>query len=192
MATRKLLHYFTDHEVTVVTSYPLGDIIRNRDATGRISKWALELMGHDIRYTPRTAIKSQALADFVAEWTKVQLPTPDVTHEYWTMYFDGSVMAPGSGAGVVLMSPDRIGLCYAIRLHFSAFNNVMEYEALINRLRIAIKLGATRLYVRGDSELVVDQVMKESSCKSPLMAAYCQEVRKLEDKFQGIELHHVP
>ena len=57
MAARKLLHYFTDHKVTVVTSYPLGDIIRNRDATGRISKWALELKGHDIRYTPRTAIK---------------------------------------------------------------------------------------------------------------------------------------
>ena len=48
------------------------------------------------------------------------------------------------------------------------------------------------LYVRGDSELVVDQVMKVSSCKSPLMAAYYQEVRKLENKFQGIELHHVP
>ena len=73
MATRKLLHYFTDHEVTVVTSYPLGDIIRNRDATGRISKWALELMGHNIRYTPRTAIKSQTLTAFVTEWTKVQL-----------------------------------------------------------------------------------------------------------------------
>ena len=52
MVTRKLLHYFTDHKVTVVTSYPLGDIIHNRDAMGRISKWALELMGHDIRYTP--------------------------------------------------------------------------------------------------------------------------------------------
>ena len=82
MATRKLLHYFTDHEVMVVTSYPLGDNIRNRNATGRISKWALELMGHDIRYIPRTAIKSQALVDFVTKWTKVQLPTPDVTHEY--------------------------------------------------------------------------------------------------------------
>ena len=58
MATRKLLHYFTDHEVVVVTSYPLGDIIRNRDAAGWISKWALKLMGHDIRYIPRTTIKS--------------------------------------------------------------------------------------------------------------------------------------
>ena len=49
----------------------------------------------------------------------------------------------------------------------------MEYEALINGLCIAVELGATWLYVRGDSELVVDQVMKESSCKSPLMATYC-------------------
>ena len=130
--------------------------------------------------------------DFFIEWTEVQLPTSDVTHEYWTMYFDGSVMAPGSGAGVVLISLDRSRLCYAIRLHFLASNNTMEYEALINGLRIAIELGATRLYIRGDSELVVDQVMKESSCKIPLMAAYYQEVGKLEDKFQGIELHHVP
>ena len=52
MATWKLLHYFTDHEVSVITSYPLEDIIRNRDAAGQISKWALKLMGHDIRYIP--------------------------------------------------------------------------------------------------------------------------------------------
>ena len=82
MVTQKLLHYFIDHEVMVVTSYPLGDIIRNRDVTGRISKWALKLVGHDMRYIPRTAIKSQALADFVTEWTEVQLSTPDITHEY--------------------------------------------------------------------------------------------------------------
>ena len=46
-----------------------------------------------------------------------------------------------------------------------------------------LDLTATRLYVHSDSELVIDQVMKESSCKSPLMEAYCQEVHKLEDKF---------
>ncbi|XP_066357942.1 uncharacterized protein [Miscanthus floridulus] len=123
---------------------------------------------------------------------EVQLPTPDVTHEYWTMYFDGSIMVPRSGAGVVLVSPDGSRLRYTIRLHFLDSNNATEYEALINGLCIAIKLGATQLYVHGDSELVVHQVMKESSCKSPIMVAYCQEVHKLEDKFQGIELHHVP
>ena len=99
------------------------------------------------------------------------------------MYFDGSVMAPGSVAGVVLISPYGSRLRYAIRLHFVASNNTTEYEALINGLHIAIELGASRLYVHGDLELVVDQVMKESSYKSPLMIAYCQEVRKLKDKF---------
>ena len=82
MATRKLLHYFTDHEVMVVTSYPLEEVIHNHDAASQISKWALEFMGHDIRYVPRTAIKSQALIDFIAEWTEVQLLTLDFTHEY--------------------------------------------------------------------------------------------------------------
>ena len=100
-------------------------------------------MGHDMRYIPHTAIKSQDLVDFVAEWTEVQLPTPDVTHEYWTMYFNGSVMAPGSGAGVVSISPDGSRLRYAIRLHFSASNNTVEYEALINGLCITIELGGT-------------------------------------------------
>ena len=89
------------------------------------------------------------------------------------MYFDGSVMAPGSGARVVLISLDGRQLRYVIHLYFSASNNAAEYEALINGLCIAIKLGATWLYVRGDSELVIDQVMKESSNKSPLMVAYC-------------------
>ena len=99
------------------------------------------------------------------------------------MYFDGSVMARCLGARVVLISLDGSRLRYAIRLHFLASNNAVEYKALINGLRIAVELGATQLYVHGDSELVIDQVMKKSSCKSPLMTAYCQEVHKLKDKF---------
>ena len=82
------------------------------------------------------------------------------------MYFDGSEMALVSGAGVVLIFLDGSRLCYAIRLHFLASNNAAEYKALINGLCIAIELGATRLYVCSD------QVMKESSWKSPLMVAY--------------------
>ena len=88
MVTRKLLHYFTDHEVAVITSYPLGDIIRNRNTTGWISKRALKLMGHDMRYIPRTAIKSQALVDFVVKWIEVQLPTrtsPTSTGQFTSM-----------------------------------------------------------------------------------------------------------
>ena len=66
VAKRKLRHYFESHSVTVVMSYPLGEVIQNWDATGRIAKWALKLMGQGISYVPRTAIKSQVLADFIA------------------------------------------------------------------------------------------------------------------------------
>jgi hypothetical protein len=71
ITSRKLRHYFESHKITVVTDFPLGDILHNRDATGRISKWAIELGALNIDFTLRKAIKSQALADFVTEWTEI-------------------------------------------------------------------------------------------------------------------------
>ena len=79
---KKLRHYFTEHEVSVITSFPLAEVVCNRDAVGRISKWTVKLMGYDIKFVPRTVIMSQALADFIAEWTEVQSPTPEISHEY--------------------------------------------------------------------------------------------------------------
>jgi len=104
------------------------------------------------------------------------------------MYFDGSLMKMGAGAGLLLISPLGVHMGYVIRIHFAASNNVAEYEALINWQRIAIELGVRRLDVRGDSQYVIDQVMKASSCHDPKMEAYCKEVRRLEDKFHGLEL----
>jgi hypothetical protein len=68
LTRRKLRHYFESHRVTVVSSFPLGEIIQCREASGRITKWAVELMGETISFAPRKAIKSQVLADFLAEW----------------------------------------------------------------------------------------------------------------------------
>lgn len=132
------------------------------------------------------------MAGFVTKWTEAQTPTLDIAHEYWILYFDGSVMGPDAGAGVVRVSPERRRLRYTIRIHFSASNNIAEYEGMVNGLRIAIELGATRLYVYGDSKHMVDQTMKEANCEGPLMDAYCQEECKLKDKFRGIELDHLP
>jgi hypothetical protein len=74
LTRRKLRHYFEGHPVTMVSSFPLGEIAQNRKASGRITKWAVELMGETLSYVPRKAIKSQVLADFLAEWTDTQLP----------------------------------------------------------------------------------------------------------------------
>ena len=118
--------------------------------------------------------------------------TSPLDQEYWTMYFDGSVRRPGVGVSLVFVSPQGVRMRYVVRLHFTVSNNVAEYEALINGLRIAMELGIRRLEIKGDSRLVVVQVMKESSCESPMMAAYCQAVRLLEENFDGLELVHIP
>ena len=114
-------------------------------------KWALELMGQGISYAPRMAIKSQVLADFVAEWTEIQMPPAAIDQEYWTMYFDGSLMKKGASVGLVFVSPLGVHMRYMVCIHFPSSNNVDEYEALINGLRIAIELGIRWLDVRGDS-----------------------------------------
>jgi ribonuclease HI len=170
LARRKLHHYFEAHPVTVVSSFPLGEIIRNPDAAGRIAKWSVELMGETLAYAPRKAIKSQILADFVAKWTDTQLPPPQIQAKCWTLYFDGSVMKTGAGAGLLFVSPLGEHMRYTVHLHFPASNNMAEYEALLCGLKVAIELGVKCLDVRGDSQLVIDQVMKNAKALKVVVA----------------------
>jgi ribonuclease HI len=107
------------------------------------------------------------------------------------MYFDGSLMKTGAGAGLLFISPLGKHVRYVLRLHFPVSNTVAEYEALVNGLRIAVELGVRCLDARGDSQLVIDQVMKNSHCRDRKMEAYCDKVRRLEDKFYGLELNRV-
>ena len=81
----------------VASEVPLNDIINNRDAIGQIAKWAIELLPFDIIYKPRRAIKSQVLADFVAEWTEDELPKEYGAYSNWIMHFDDSKMLAGLG-----------------------------------------------------------------------------------------------
>jgi hypothetical protein len=83
LTARKLRHYFEDHKVIVVTGFPIGDILHNKEAIGRIAKWACELGAHNIGFRPRTAIKTQSLVDFVSEWTEQQVPNNPEATEVW-------------------------------------------------------------------------------------------------------------
>ena len=76
ITSRRLRHYFDEYKISVITDFPLGDILHNRDASGRISKWAVELGALEINFKPRTAIKSQALVDFLAEWREIKFQHP--------------------------------------------------------------------------------------------------------------------
>jgi hypothetical protein len=169
-----------------VSSFPRGEIIQCREASGRIAKWAVEIMGETISFAPRKAIKSQVLADFVAEWVDTQLPTALIQPELWTMFFDGSLMKTGAGAGLLFVSPLGKHLRYVLCLHLPASNNVAEYEALVNGLRIAIELGIRRLDARGDSQLVIDQVMKNSGRLLPRPASTLRQDRRRARAREGL------
>src|SRR4051812_462772 len=200
MASRKLRHYFQAHEITVVTRFPLKRILQNPKATGRIVEWALELSSFGLKFESTSTIQSRALAEFIAEWT----PTPDEeipetsipgkeASKEWLMYFDGPFSLQGAGAGVLLVAPTGEHLKYIVQMHFpkeQATNNTAEYEGLLAGLRIAAELGIKKLIIRGDSQLVVRQVNKDY--QSPLMEAYVDEVRKLEERFDGLQMEHVP
>jgi ribonuclease HI len=177
--------------VVIKTEFPLGTIIRNKDANGRIAKWAIELCPFDLEFTRRDTIKSQALADFMVEWTDLSIPTSQRPVDYWKMYFDGSLTIDGAGAGILFISPTNEQLHYILRIHFPASNNAAEYEACFHGLRIAVDLGIKRLYVHSDSALVINQLNKDWDTTSEKMDAYCKEIMKLEGKFYGIEYSHV-
>ena len=79
-----------------------------------MAKWAAEIMGYHITYVLRTAIKSQVLADFIVEWTKVQMPPPSIYQEYWTLYFNRSLMVAGARTRIIMISPTGECIEYAI------------------------------------------------------------------------------
>jgi ribonuclease HI len=191
ITSRKLRHYFKCHKITVVTNFPLGDILHNRDATGYISKWAIELGALNIDFSPRKVIKSQALADFVAEWIGIQQPTPDTFLDHWKMYFDESLKLGEAGAGILFISPEGKQLKYVLQILWQAINNETEYEALIHGLRIATSIEIKWLLVYSDSAVVINQVNQDWDCTKNNMDAYYAEVRKLEKNFQGLEIIYV-
>ena len=82
ITSQKLKHYFDGYRVVVMTEYPLRDIISNKDANGRIVKWAMELCPFSLEFASRTTIKSQALIDFIVKWTDLSTPTSPRSDEY--------------------------------------------------------------------------------------------------------------
>jgi ribonuclease HI len=107
------------------------------------------------------------------------------------MYFDGSLNLKGVSVGILFISPQGDHLKYVLRIHYKVSNNYAEYEALIHGLHNVVSLRIKRLIAYSDSKVVIDQVNKACDVKKETMNAYCAEVRKLEDHFEGLEFHHV-
>ena len=139
-----------------MTDQPIKKAMNKPEAAGRMVQWAIELSQFDVEYYPRTAIKAQALVNFIAEFT-----TPEDANnqeDLWTINIDGSSTQKGGGAGIIITSLEKDVLKYGVQLKFPITNNKAKYEALLIGLRIARALGAEKIMLKSDSQLVIGQV----------------------------------
>ena len=184
----------------VITTYPLKGILQKLELSSRLIKWAIELSEYDISNQPHTAIKSQALADFIADFAPsaqakansklLAITTPP--HSSWTLSVDGSSNMSGARLGLVLIFPEGDIIQQAIKCDFKATNNEAEYEALIAGLMLAKDMGIQKLDVRSDSQLVVNQLLGTYSAKDAKMISYLAHVKELQSSFNKFNITQVP
>jgi ribonuclease HI len=167
--------------------------MRNREATGRIGKWAAELNEFTIDYVHRSSIQSQALADFIADWTPgAHEVGTGKDAKAWTLFCDGSWGAFGAGAAAVLVAPSKVKTCYAVKLDFSCIKNIAEYEALLLGLRKLRAMGIRRAILKTDSQVIAGHVDKSSKARDPKLEKYLDAVRRLEASFEGFFVKNIP
>ena len=208
VSCKKLRPYFQAHTIVVSINQPLKQMLHKPDLSGRLVKWAVELEEFDIIYKPRSTIKGQALADFVAEFTynesiyllnhhqriESNAHPPEPSVPTWELYVDGSSNMKGSGAGLVLITPPphQAIIEYALRFGFHGSNNEAEYEALLAGLPVAATLGPQKIVIYSDSQLVVNQVTSSYQAKEDRMAAYLRQVHDMLKVFGVYFITQVP
>ncbi|XP_065619152.1 uncharacterized protein LOC136063143 [Quercus suber] len=176
-AARKLKPYFQAHTMIVLTDKPLRRAMSNPEAAGRLALWAIELSEFDIQYRPRTAVKGQVVADFIAEFTNGEDRGAEESPQ-WSIHVDGSSNRQAGGAGVVLQSPEGDTVECMVRLEFPTTNNEAEYEALIAGLDLVKAAGAEKVIVYCDSQVIVNQISGEYECKGERMKKYLDQARR--------------
>ena len=149
--------------------------------------WAIELSEFDVRYRPRTSIKGQAVADFIAEYTQ---PGDEGAEgqKLWIIHTDGSSNQHAGRAGVVVRTPEGDIIECMIRLDFPTTNNEAEYEALIAGLDLARAASAGNMAIHCDSQVITSQINGDFECRNERMKKYLEEVK---GRTAGLEVKFV-
>uniref|UniRef100_A0A2N9IAI1 Uncharacterized protein n=1 Tax=Fagus sylvatica TaxID=28930 RepID=A0A2N9IAI1_FAGSY len=185
-------------------SHPIRSLLQRPVLSGRLAQWLLQLSQYEIIAETPTAIRSQVIADLLAQFpgednSSILDEVPGEINEVflagladsvWTLKFDGSSTTTSAGAGIVLYKDDGEAVTKSFKFDFPCSNNAAEYEAYLAGLAIAYEMGIKHLRVIGDSNLVDCQARGEFSLKEPSLAPYRALAQKLEAKFNTFEIEH--
>lgn len=144
-----------------------------------MAEWAIELSEYGVEFRPRPSIKAYMLEDFLVEMTPDQVGGAATSQPSWILHVDSSSMASGSGAGILFTNPTCDTLEFVFKFDFLASNNVAEYEALIAGIKMVLEVGACKLEILSNSQLVVNQIMGTYEAMEPKMIRYLEHARKL-------------
>ena len=198
-ASQRLHHYFLAYEVWLMTkSHAIKALLQQPILSGRISHWLLQFSQYDLRMGTPRAVKSQAIADLLAQFSrKEEFPLDDevpreVTiaeevKEQWVMKFNGSSTTHSGGVGVVLYHEEDKAMALSFKLEFPCSNNTAEYEAYLTGLATTLEMGVKHLRVLRDSNLVVCQAKGSFSLKEPSLAPYKVMAQRMEEKFSTLK-----
>ena len=162
-----------------MTDQPIKKSMNKPEAAGRMVQWAIKLSQFDIEYHPRTAIKAQVLADFIAKFTFSDEDSLTNKAERWTIQTDGSLAQRRGGVRVVITTLDEEILKYGVQLKFPATNNEAKYEGILTGLRLRKVLGVKNLLVQNDSKLMIGQIKGEYEAKEERMQKYLRLMKHL-------------
>jgi hypothetical protein len=133
--------------IRVLTEYPLRKILQKPDLSGRLVNWSVELGQFDVEFHPRTAIKGQALTDFLVELCNI-LESEELPKEStWVVYVDGFSASRRSRVGVILQNPEGQVCRFVVKLDFVTTTNKAEYETVIVGLSISREVVATNVEI---------------------------------------------
>uniref|UniRef100_A0A803Q0M4 RNase H type-1 domain-containing protein n=1 Tax=Cannabis sativa TaxID=3483 RepID=A0A803Q0M4_CANSA len=151
----------------------------------------MELIQFDIQYVSGISIEGQVLVDFMVECNETEAATdlPDPVIPTWRVYIDGALNENRSGARIAMKSLEGLKLQVALRFKFLAYNNEAEYEALLAGLRLAKVVGAHKVEVFSDSQLVFNQVLGEYQTRGEKMDAYVSVAREFLKNSRAIKLN---
>ncbi|XP_030959023.1 uncharacterized protein LOC115980968 [Quercus lobata] len=203
-ASQRLRHYFLAYEVWLTTkSHAIKALLQQSILSGRISQWLLQLSQYDLRMGTPRVVKSQVIADLLAQFPREEeFPLDDEVpgevamaeevREQWVMKFDGSSTTHSGGVEVVLYHEEDKAVVLSFKLEFPCSNNTAEYEAYLTGLATALEMGVKHLRVLGDSNLVVCQAKESFSLKEPSLAPYRAMAHRMEEKFSTFKIEHAP